>query len=151
MDMDLQTIGSALSITAAMFLTPVIMRLWRRRSPPSQVSAFDLFSPDELKRRNRWIYIIVYFLSFVGIISPVLLYANGISKHNPWPVGLGFGLAVILPFIFVSLITLSQGINRFREFWRYFEIQNKLSLSSIFIFSVPLGAIGFVSLYKLIF
>lgn len=149
--MDAQAIGLALSTAAAMFVTPVVMRLWRRRSPPSPASDFDTYPPDELKRRNNWVYLIAYCLSFVGICSPLLLYAHGLSQHNPWPVGLGFGLAVILPFTFASLVTLPRGVSRFREFWRFFEIQNGIRLRVMCILFVPLGVLGLVSVYKLAF
>lgn len=149
--MDTNAITGGLTIAGAMFLAPVLMRIWRNQSPPPVTSEFDLYDADELKRRNRGIYLVSYCLSCLGIFSPIFLLLSGLGKDSPWMLGLGFGLAVILPVTFASLVTLPQGRKRFLEFWRFFELQNRLSLGAMFVVTMPLAILGFVSLYKIAF
>jgi len=127
------------------------MKLWGRLSPPRQVSEFDQHSPEELKRRNNWIDRVGVMLSLSGICFPLFLYANGVSKHNPWPVGLGLGLMVILPTAFFALVTLPKGSGRFREFWRFYELKYGIGLKGLTVVYVPLACLGLVSAYELVF
>ncbi len=149
--MDSSNIGIAISAVAAAIGTPLLMKLWGRLSPPGQVSEFDQYSPEELKRRNNWIDRVGVMLSLSGICFPLYLYANGVSKHNPWPLGLGFGLMVILPTAFFALVTLPKGGGRFREFWRFYELKYGIGLKGLTVVYVPLSCLGLVSAYELVF
>jgi hypothetical protein len=143
-----QSISGGLTIGAVIFLTPLIMRVWRKLAPPRDNTEFDGVSIYELKHRNKWIYLATHCLSTLGIFSPIILMMLKIGKETPWLIGLGFGLAIILPFTFATLLTLPRGKKRFLEFWRYFELENGLSLRSMVILSIPLATLGFVSIYN---
>ena len=149
--MDGGAIGIILSTIAAAIGTPLIMKLWGRWSPPTRASEFDSVSKEELRRRNNWIDNVACSLALIGIFSPLLLYANGMSNRNPWPVGLGFGLMVILPVAFVSMFTLPQGFVRFREFWRFYELKYGIGVRGITYVFVPIAVLGIASIYKLVF
>ena len=151
MRMDSGAIGIVLSAIAAAIGTPLIMKWWGRLAPPTQASEFDSLSREELRRRNNWIDNVACVLALAGIVSPLLLYANGMSRQNPWPVGLGFGLMVILPVTLVALLTLPQGLGRFREFWRFYELKYGIGIRGISYVFVPIGVLGIVSIYKLLF
>jgi hypothetical protein len=149
--MDINVWCPIFSAVVAAYVTPLIMSLWSRLSPPSESSRYDGFSEAELKRRNNWINNVAIVLALLGIWAPLTLYVNGLSKHNPWPVGLGFGLMVILPVAFVSLVTLPKGVKRYGEFWRFYELKYKIGLRSIAVVYWLLGLLGVLSAYKLVF
>lgn len=149
--MDAEILRPIFTGLLAGFATPIVMSLWGKLSPPAKSSPHDSFSEQELIRRNNWINNISIVLLFVGIGVSLLLYENGASPHDPWPAGLGFGLMVILPVTFISLVTLPRGIRRYGEFWRFYELKYKVSLKSIFILYLLLGLLGVVSAYKIVF
>jgi len=128
----------------AVILTPFITALLSRFSPPSKFSPYDGFSKEELQHRNGVINGVASVLCFAGIWIGVALYGLGVDKSNPWPVGLGFGLMAILPVTFITLATLTQGIKRYEEFWRFYELKNKMSIKI-------LGVIYFCSRYWVLF
>ncbi|MDH5393207.1 MAG: hypothetical protein OEY11_08485 [Gammaproteobacteria bacterium] len=139
------------SAVAAAYATPLIISLWSRLSPPAATSAYDAFTKQQLFKRNNWINNIATVFSLAGIGMPVVIYANGVSSDNPWPLGLGFGLMVILPVTCVALITIPKGLLRHGEFWRYYELKYKISLRSILFVYWLVGLLGVVSAYQLMF
>lgn len=149
--MDSSNMGIAVSAVAAAIGTPLLMKLWGKLSPPGQLPGCDQYSPEELRRRNNWIDLVGVVLSLSGICFPLFLYAKGVSKRNPWPVGLGFGLMVILPTAFFALVTLPKGRGRFREFWRFYELKYGIGLKGLTVVCVPLACVGLVSAYELVF
>ena len=90
-------------------------------------------------------------LSLSGVCFPLYLYATGVSPHNPWPVGLGFGVMVILPVTFIALFTLPKGAGRFAEFWRFYELKYGIGLKGIAVVYVLFALLGLVSAYELVF
>ncbi len=149
--MDGSNLGITLAGVAAAIGTPLLMKLWGKLSPPEAISEFDHYSPEDLKRRNNWIDRVGVFLSLSGIFLPLVLYANGVSKHNPWPVGLGFGLMVILPTAFFAIVTLPKGGDRFREFRRFYELKYGIGMRGLTVVYVPLACLGLLSAYELVF
>jgi len=131
-------------------ITPAIMGLWGKLSPPSEMNSSDEYSFNQLHQRNSKIDSIASVLSVSGIVMVIPLYYFGIPKNNPWPVGLGFGLMVVLPVAYISLVTLAKGPNRFKEFWRFYELNYSISIRSLFVIYVLVSILGFVSAYKLI-
>jgi len=131
-------------------LTPMLMGLWSKLSPPGEASPFDVFDPSVLHSRNNWIDRVGCVLCLAGIFAPILLYGLGVvSSRSPWPLGIGCGLMVILPTIFVALVTLPRGMARYREFWRFYELRYKIGLPSLFALYVLMGSVGVFSAFKL--
>jgi hypothetical protein len=149
--MEITTVRSIFSALVAAFVAPLIMTLWNRLSPPAKSSPYDVFSEGELKYRNNRINIVASLLSLAGIFVPLAFYANSAFSRNPWPLGLGFGLMVILPVAFISVVTLPKGIKRYGEFWRFYELKYGIGLRSLAIFYLLLGLLGILSAYKLLF
>jgi hypothetical protein len=141
----MSTLALSISTGAALVLTPLAMKMWGKLSPPNELSEFDELLPGELKRRNGWIDRISTLLCLIGICTPLWLYARGISKHNPWPLGLGFGLMVILPSLFVLSVTLPQGLRRLKEFGRFYELKYGIGIRGVLVVYVPLAVFGVLS------
>lgn len=131
--------------------TPAIMGLWSKLSPPREISPSEKYSYDQLDDRNSRINRIASILSVSGILIVIPLYFVGIPNTNPWPVGLGFGLMIVLPAAYVSIMTLSKSVDRFMEFWRFYELKYNISIRSLLVVYVLLSILGFISAYKLIF
>jgi hypothetical protein len=145
------TLTIGISTAVAIALTPAVARLWGQLAPPEAMSEFDRMPPDQLKRRNNWIDMISTILCLTGVCAPLLLYMQGVSKHNPWPVGLAFGLMVILPMSFVLSATLPRGMSRLREFARFYELKYRIRIKGLLFVYVPFAILGVVSAIELAF
>lgn len=133
-------------------ITPVIVTIWGRLFPPSRDSEFSRIPPEILRRRNNWIDRLATVFCLAGIFCPLGLMAIDRSyENNWWIVGLGFGLCVILPSLFVMLATLPWGgFRRLQEFGRFYEVKWGIGLRGIAVVYVPLAALGMVSVWKLV-
>lgn len=131
-------------------ITPAIMGVWSKMSPPSEIKSSEKYTYDQLSKRNSRINAVASVLSVSGMLLVIPLYYFGISKNNPWPLGLGFGLMVVLPVAYISMVTLSSGLGRFLEFWRYYELEYEISIRSLLVVYALLSILGFVSAYQLI-
>lgn len=129
-------------------LTPVLMTLWGKMSPVKELSAWEP-SFDTLKRRNNIIDGVACVLCLIGIGVPLPLMQYIPEGTHMWAVGLGFGLMIILPVLFVTLVTLPFGIGRFLEFWRFYELKYKIGIRGIMVLYIPLMVLGVVSVYEI--
>ena len=133
---------------AAIALVPLIMLLWKRLAPPSGHSEFDDLGRDVLTKRNAKLDGLFTTLMFVGLIGPFLVASRFLSGTHPKPlflIGLGalsFGLMVTLPVAVIASLTLRQGGNRFREFWRFYEIKWGIGLRGIAWVYIPIGLLA---------
>jgi hypothetical protein len=129
--------GISLPGAIALLLTPLLVLLWRRLSPPSETSEFDPLGPALLAKRNGWLNGLFTFLMFVGLALPLvlcLLFLRAKPPNPLFPVGLlflSFGLMVLLPVAVVACITLREGAPRFLEFWRFYELRWGIGLRGI--------------------
>jgi hypothetical protein len=144
------TYRTLLAAFISFVLTPLVMKSWSRMAPVASASEFDRMGMEQMRRRNDWIDNLFTLLMFVGLLSPFLLYHFKIGPQNFWPIGLGFGFAIILPVTFVMLITLRKDTHRFHEFWRYYELKWKVGLKGIRALYIPLAILGLVSLFMII-
>jgi len=133
-----------ISGAAAAILTPLIMALWSKMAPPAESSAFDHIDPDDLHDRNNGIDVVCQVLSVTGIFVPLGLMAVGVPPTF-WLVSLGFGLMVILPVSYITAVTYRGGIERFREFWRFYELKWKIGIRSIMWLYIPIAILGVAS------
>ena len=129
-------------------LTPLIMMLWGKLSPPKELSNWEP-SFEELTKRNRLFNGIACVLCLVGICLPLFLFNQVPEQVHGWLVGLGFGLMVMLPVLFISLVTLPKGLARFYEFWRFYELHYKIGLKGIMVVYIPIMILGVVSIYEI--
>lgn len=122
----------------------------------SQFSGVDF---DVLRNRNGWINNISVLLHFVGLfVGGIFLMAVGFyypslqkSDLSPyWILPILIGTMIILPFIFVSLCTLPLGVQRFREYWRFYELHYKIGIKGIKVVFLPIGILGLVAYWKVI-
>jgi len=119
-------------------------------SPIETISKFDKIGMEELRIRNNWLDRMFTFLMFIGLLLPLTLYYFKIGPQNFWPLGLSFGLMIILPVTVISIITLQKDINRFSEFWRYYELKWNFSLKSIRLLYILFALLGLISLFMIL-
>jgi hypothetical protein len=133
-------------------LVPLIMALWKWLAPPARESAFDSMGRDLLAQRNKKLDWLFTALMFVGLMSPLsiaLMFLKAKPSNPLLAIGLGassFGLMVARPVLVIALITLREGVGRFREFWRYYEVKWGIGLRGIAWVYVLIGALGPVGL-----
>jgi hypothetical protein len=122
----------AISTAAAAVLTPGIMAMWAKLTPPKPASEFDALGPEALRQRNRWLDHAFTLFMFVGLCYPVPILQKYGSPSNIFPmIGVAFGSMVVTPVVFVTLCTLPKGIARVREFWRFYETRWGIGLRGI--------------------
>lgn len=129
-------------------LTPLIMLLWGALSPVRQQTAWEP-SFEQLSKRNWLINGIACAFSLAGIFTPLPLLSHFPESVHGWLVGLGFGLMVILPVLFISLVTLPYGLARFYEFWRFYELKYKIGIKGIMVVYIPIMVLGVVSIHEI--
>lgn len=140
-----------ISIVGSMVLTPLLVNWWSRLSPPASQSEFDHLDPEILRARNGWMDHIATVLSIAGICVPLIVIYFKLAEATFWLLALGFGLMVLLPFAFVCAVTLPHGAQRFREYWRFYELQWGVGLNGIRWLYIPvalLGLVGFVMVIR---
>lgn len=142
--MDWASPGFAGAVAA--LLTPLVVYMWQRAFPISSFSQFDLVGRDELQRRNNWIDRTATLLIFVGLASFAIPYTHGAQRNDPIGAALGFGLMMWLPAAFVIAVTLPRGINRFREFLRWYELKWGIGIRGITYVYVPLFVLAALAL-----
>jgi hypothetical protein len=128
-------------------LPPLLIQLLGALSPPVAHRLFPNLS--RLRARNGWINAVACMLCLAGFISPLLLFAQ--DRDAGWPaVGLGFGAAVVFPYLWICLTTLPFGLWRYQEFWRFYQLYYGIGIGGIIAIYVPCAAFGAVSLIVLI-
>jgi hypothetical protein len=134
-----------LPVAASIALTPLIMRGWAKLAPRRSVD--DPLTRENLHRRFSWIDRVAQALFFVGLASPWPLF-NAIPRHDPaglWLIGLMFGMAVLIPCLWIALATLPFGLRRFHEFWLFYELRWGVGVKGLLPIYVPLSVLGIVS------
>lgn len=126
-------------------LTPFIMRWWSRAAPPARTSEFDSLGIETLRARNDRIDVVGQLLSFCGLLTAFPFYFGSGDTNSPWPLGMGFGMMVILPVTYFWIATRRGGLGRWHEFWRYYELKWGLGLRGLRWVFVPIAALGIVS------
>jgi MFS family permease len=138
---------TGITAAAVVVLVPAVISVLAIFSPPPSPDFGETF--ESLKQRNGLISNIAQAVAFAGLVSPLVLFKQGINQVG-WPaLGLGFGLMVVLPVIWVCVITLPAGLQRFREFWRFTEIHQKCGLGASLVIYLPLSLVGFLSVVRL--
>ena len=138
------------SIGASAVLTPLLVMLWARLSPPATTSDFDHLDSDTLRARNGQKDNIATLLSIIGICVPLVVMYLRLAPGSFWLVGLGFGLSVLLPVGYIAAVTLPQGAQRFHEFWRFYELKWGIGLRGIRLVYIPIAILGLVCLVMVI-
>ncbi|TNZ55559.1 hypothetical protein CGK45_22995 [Vibrio parahaemolyticus] len=140
-----------MELALSIVLTPIIIILWAKFFPVAENDEFNFLSQDTLKEKNKWINNISVFLHFVGLVLPIPLISK-VSENNPelvpWGIALIFGSMVLIPLIFVSMVTLPRGVKRFREYWRFYELHYGIGIKGIKVVFIPIGLVGLLSLFK---
>ena len=138
----------AITLFLSATLTPLIIMLWGKLSPAKKVGLGEL-TFQQLTKRNRIINGIATLLCLTGIMLPFPLMKYVPETVHGWVACLGFGLMIILPFIFISIVTLPKGLSRFYEFWRYYELNYKIGIKGIMVAYIPIMILGFYSIYEI--
>jgi hypothetical protein len=99
----------------------LLVKWWARLTPPASESEFDRLDFEALRARN------------------------GLAPATFWLLALGFGLMVLLPVAYVAAVTLPHGAQRFREYWRFYELKWGIGLSGIRWVYIPIAILGLVS------
>lgn len=140
--MDLQS--PDLSTAVATLLTPVVIAIWSKAFPVQDSSEFFLIDYETLKKRNGWIDAVATVFMFIGIAIPIALHRY-LAGAGMWIVGLVFGLMVILHFLWVCVATLPSGTQRFREYWRFYELRWGIGILGIKVIYIPIGTLALFS------
>ena len=139
-----------ISVVASVVLTPLLVRLWSRLTPPANTSDFDHLGFDMLRKRNGGKDNVASLLSIVGICLPIVAIYFRLLPETFWLVGLGFGLMILLPVAYIAAVTLPDGTQRFHEFWRFYELKWGIGLRGIRLLYIPIAVLGLVSLVMVI-
>lgn len=138
----------ALSTFAATLLTPLVVTLWSRAFPPAPLSEQE--NAQTLRARNGWIDGIATVFMFVGLFLPLVLFGRNFNAVGIWAVGLMFGLMVSMHFLWVCVATIPfGGLNRFREFWRFYELRWGIGMKGIRAVYIPISLLGLLSVVKI--
>jgi hypothetical protein len=143
---------TTLPLVASLALTPVVMALWQRAAPPTDCSEFDALGLA-LTERNGRLNSLFTFLMFVGLLVPLpfllsLPASSGLRAFGF--VALAFGLMVDLPVVVIGVITMREGIKRFQEFWRFYEIKYGIGLRGIAWVYIPIGLLAPIGLVMVV-
>jgi hypothetical protein len=65
--------------------------------------------------------------------------------NNPWLIGAFFGWMVLIPVMIVFISTIPRGRVVWKDYWRYYELKNRLSLRFVTPVYVLLCILGIVS------
>lgn len=106
---------------------------------PSSVTSS---APDypALALRNGWINAVAHLWFVVGF-GMTLLLAPGPAGN--WPmVGIACGVAVVVSFAWVCLVTLPYGLGRYREFWRFHRMYYEIDTVGAVVLALPLVVTG---------
>jgi hypothetical protein len=115
---------------------------------PIQSQGRDSLEYQALRPRNAWISVIARVLAAVGFAAPFML--PGVQATPGWPVfGLACGLFVVVPNIWICLVTLPFGWQRYDEYWRFHQLHCDIGLVLLLSFTLPLVVVGVVSVIAL--
>lgn len=115
-------------------------KLLGKLAPPRRRSEFDAMPFDELRRRNHWIYKVGFAIAGASLVIPTLFYTIGGAPIQDWrPLCIGLGMAGIFPSLFATLVTLLKGPRRFFEFWRFYELHEKIRLEVLVSMNLGVG------------
>lgn len=104
--MEFESIRPVLSGVAGGIIATWLTSRWSRRLP----SRHNGKSRDALLRQHRPAIWTANTLFFLGLIFGVALYRIGGFDHTDWrPLGLGFGLASVLPLLAIFIVSILSG------------------------------------------
>jgi multidrug efflux pump subunit AcrB len=132
----------ALSSFAAVVLTPVLMRLLARRFPTSTGTTVER---ESLQQQYHRLEVASQFAAFAGMFGSLAFVIMLHVGNTPWILGVMFGWLALVPVLLIAAFTLPRGIGRWREFWHYYEIKYRVSLSFIAPVYIALCLLGLVS------
>ena len=134
--------STALPLFAAIVLTPVVMLVLARLFPIRAANDLEL---RLLRRKYGWLGVIATVAVFVGMFVSIALIIALRVGNTPWMLGVVAGWLVLAPVLVIAAFTLPRGINRWREFWRYYELKYRISLGFIAPVYSAFSLIGIVS------
>jgi len=135
--------AQTLPIAGATALTPVVVYLWGKAFPPDPFRLGE--RPEYLKARNGWIDAVATCFMFAGLVTPMVLFGRHLNSIGAPVIGLFFGLMVIFHFLWICVATLPFGIDRFREFWRFYELRWGIGTRGIQFVYIPIAMLGIIS------
>src|SRR5439155_14540345 len=110
---------------AALVLTPVIMRALARAFPARPAQLAEYYS---LRRRYRRLEVWSQLAAVAGLVGSIwIVIVLGVG-NTPWIIGVGLGWLVLTPILVIALFTLPRGVERWRHFWRFYELTCHISL-----------------------
>lgn len=142
-----------LPLVASLALTPVVMALWQRAAPPTDCSEFDALGVAALTERNGRLNSLFTVLMFVGLLVPLPFLLSLPASSGLRAIGflaLAFGLMVDLPVVVIGVITMREGVKRFQEFWRFYEIKYGIGLRGIAWVYIPIGLLAPIGLVMVV-
>jgi hypothetical protein len=129
-------------IAASALLTPLLGRALSHAFPP-QHPAWDHY--ETLRKRYNALELLSQLAAVLAGIGSVCFLIAMRPPNTPWLVGIVFGWVVLAPILLIALLTLPRGIERWREFWRFYELRYKISLHFITPLYATLCLLGLVS------
>lgn len=131
------------------FLRATLAEFVGKLAPPERKSDFDALRPEELGRRNNWIDVAAQVLGAGAVAVTPIIIVNGWSR-SLWLGGLFCGLPFAVMLAFVVAATIPGGARRFREFWRFHELKEGVSVKVLAAVYGSLAALGVVSAWRVL-
>ncbi|MCH6256848.1 hypothetical protein MLD52_09840 [Puniceicoccaceae bacterium K14] len=104
-------IRQVMAIVAGINFTPVLMEFLARLFPIRTILSLNDGYCPELKKRNNWLDIVGCGIFFAAIFGAVAFYKTVLEKNDPWGLGLGLSLGVLVPVLWCTVVTF-YGIQR---------------------------------------
>lgn len=136
-------IAGILPVVAAMVLTPILVQLLGWAFPPDKGRMFESF--ERLSARNRWIDVVSSAATMCAMVALLGLLLGSIEDLGLPAISLLFGVIPTAYYLAAGMVTLPQGISRWREFWRYYVRSYGIGLAGLVTMSLMCWTAGAVS------
>ena len=138
----------ALSTVGAVVLTPFLMRLLVAGfpAPISNVNEYE-----SLRQKYRWLELASQFAALAGMWVSVALVVEFDPGNTPWVLGIVLGWPVLAPVLLIAMSTIPRGVAHWSDFWRYYALRYRISLSFIAPVYIGLCVLGIISTLVLMF
>ncbi len=120
---------------ATLVVTPFLIWILTRAFPARR-SSFHEFDTLRLRYAATETWSAVSGIAAMWAALALMLIAG--VGNTPWLLGVGFGWLILAPMVVIALRTLPNGVSCWREFWRYHELNSRISLRLL----APIYAVG---------
>lgn len=135
-------------MVGAVVLTSLLMRLLVAGFPAPACSVNEY---ESLRQKHQWLEVASQFAALAGMCGSLALVIVMHLGNTPWVLGTVLGWSVLMPVLLIATSTIPRGIAHWSDFWRYYALRYRISLSFIVPVYVGLSLLGTVSTLVLLF